>query len=334
MVHVKHMNARTVKKWEHAMKGPSIAVFAAASMSIGSVASADTVLSGTVTVNLIEGKAASIGWLDAHFTDAVEREDCLAGPAPGDAWFNRLSGTPGTLGTSTTVGVPGTPGVVELVDPIRPFGVVPAIYPGIPGSTRSRQITTLDVDRSNILGSWSASNNSFAFVGNTVLGEQIAFTSIQRWGGPFTGVLIYGDFALRYVPGRTGVLMPDGVLSGLVLTSNIDFLNSAWADIANATISCVGDTLTISGDLLTSGALFVLDPSAIPGTRFGTFSMTATLSVTCPSDFDGSGFVDTDDFDAFIRAFEAGTVDADFDGSGFVDTDDFDAFVRAFEAGC
>jgi hypothetical protein len=55
---------------------------------------------------------------------------------------------------------------------------------------------------------------------------------------------------------------------------------------------------------------------------------------SCPSDFDGSGFVDTDDFDAFVGAFEAGDESADFDGTGFVDTDDFDAFVRAFESGC
>ncbi len=54
----------------------------------------------------------------------------------------------------------------------------------------------------------------------------------------------------------------------------------------------------------------------------------------CLADFDLSGFVDTDDFDAFVHAFELGTQDADFDGSGFVDTDDFDAFVHAFEAGC
>ncbi len=54
----------------------------------------------------------------------------------------------------------------------------------------------------------------------------------------------------------------------------------------------------------------------------------------CPADFDQSGFVDTDDYDAFVHAFEAGTQDADFDGSGFVDTDDFDAFVHAFESGC
>ncbi len=56
--------------------------------------------------------------------------------------------------------------------------------------------------------------------------------------------------------------------------------------------------------------------------------------VNCPADFDGSRFVDTDDFDAFVFAFIAGDLSADFDGSGFVDTDDFDAFVRAFEAGC
>lgn len=54
----------------------------------------------------------------------------------------------------------------------------------------------------------------------------------------------------------------------------------------------------------------------------------------CPSDFDGSGFVDTDDYDAFVQAFEAGDESTDVDASGFVDTDDFDAFVQAFERGC
>ncbi len=54
----------------------------------------------------------------------------------------------------------------------------------------------------------------------------------------------------------------------------------------------------------------------------------------CVSDFDRSGFVDTEDFDAFVHAFEAGTQDADVDHSGFVDTEDFDAFVLAYEAGC
>ncbi len=54
----------------------------------------------------------------------------------------------------------------------------------------------------------------------------------------------------------------------------------------------------------------------------------------CPADFDNTGFVDTDDYDAFVHAFEAGGEDADFDHSGFVDLEDFTAFVAAFEAGC
>ncbi|MCG3123227.1 MAG: hypothetical protein GIKADHBN_01637 [Phycisphaerales bacterium] len=54
----------------------------------------------------------------------------------------------------------------------------------------------------------------------------------------------------------------------------------------------------------------------------------------CPADFDGSGFVDTDDFDAFVNEFILGSPAADFDGSGFTDTDDYDAFIHAFEAGC
>ncbi len=60
----------------------------------------------------------------------------------------------------------------------------------------------------------------------------------------------------------------------------------------------------------------------------------ALVVVTAPSDYDHSGFVDTDDFTAFVHDFELGVDEADFDKTGFVDTDDFTAFVLAFEAGC
>ncbi len=66
----------------------------------------------------------------------------------------------------------------------------------------------------------------------------------------------------------------------------------------------------------------------------GSEASVGTILTVCPSDFDCSGFVDTDDFDAFVRTFAAGDSSADVDGTGFVDTDDFDVFVRAFEAGC
>ncbi len=58
------------------------------------------------------------------------------------------------------------------------------------------------------------------------------------------------------------------------------------------------------------------------------------INPPCPSDFDHDGFVTGEDFDAYVAAFEAGTLNADFDGDGFVTGEDFDAYVAAFEAGC
>jgi hypothetical protein len=68
-----------------------------------------------------------------------------------------------------------------------------------------------------------------------------------------------------------------------------------------------------------------------------------------PPDFDGSTFVDSDDFVFFLQQFTLGCVSqgedvfgpnptcvksADFDGTGFIDADDFVAFLAAFQAGC
>ncbi|HLO42460.1 MAG TPA: S8 family serine peptidase [Phycisphaerales bacterium] len=63
-------------------------------------------------------------------------------------------------------------------------------------------------------------------------------------------------------------------------------------------------------------------------------SMFSRDAAACNADFDGSGFLDIEDFDAFVAAFEAGEEDADFDGTGFVDIEDYDAFIEAFETGC
>ena len=220
-----------------------------------------TVTGGTAILTLDEGKAAAIDELNAYFDQSASRAQTLSNPAPGNAAFNRLDAS-----------------TVQLSDPVRPFGVVPTPYPGVPGATRSPQMTTLSLeDTSDILGSWSASSDSFAFVGSSVKGEQIAFENMQRWTGPFTGSLVYGDFGLRYVPSRAV-----GDLSGFVLTSNIDFLDAAWADLANVHLSITGNQLLISGDLRISGALTVLDSSAVLGEHFGTFALTATLSSSEP----------------------------------------------------
>lgn len=223
---------------------------------------------GSASWTIDEGLAAAISNFDAYFGDAVTRAQTLALPAPGTEPFTKAGN------------------VVSLVDSIRPFGQVPLNdeglpLPGVPGASRTRQATTLTVDPSNILGNWSTSNDAFAFVGNTTLGDQIAFTSIQRFTGPFTGSLVYGDFGLRY----TG--------SKLVLTSNIDFLDAAFADIGNPQIDFSGNTLSISGDLLVGGGLSVLDPTAVLGTQFGSFSMVANVvpepSSICLLAFSGLG---------------------------------------------
>ena len=78
--------------------------------------------------------------------------------------------------------------------------------------------------------------------------------------------MLYGDFALR----RTSA-------TELKLTSNIDFVNAEFASILNPTITIVGNTLTISGDLLIDQALQLLDCTAVPGTDFGDFTLTATI---------------------------------------------------------
>ena len=58
------------------------------------------------------------------------------------------------------------------------------------------------------------------------------------------------------------------------------------------------------------------------------------VGTTCPSDFDGDGFITGIDFDLFVQAFEAGDIAADFDGDGFLTGIDYDLYVQAFEAGC
>jgi hypothetical protein len=70
----------------------------------------------------------------------------------------------------------------------------------------------------------------------------------------------------------------------------------------------------------------------------GQFSLSSLETVAaeppCSGDFNGDGFLDFTDFDAFVTAFEAGSASGDFNGDGFIDFTDFDAFVAAFEVGC
>ncbi|XVJ58782.1 MAG: hypothetical protein HEQ23_05020 [Tepidisphaera sp.] len=60
-------------------------------------------------------------------------------------------------------------------------------------------------------------------------------------------------------------------------------------------------------------------------------TLTLTVRVGDPADFNGDGFVDFFDYDAFVGAFESGGEGADFNMDCFIDFFDYDAFVEAFQ---
>ncbi len=232
---------------ENRMKSPNLlttllGVAALAAITFPASATLYRVTGGSAAFTLTEGTATSIFEFDASFDATRTRAQVLADAAPGNAPF---------VETATSV---------TLSDPIRPYGESASV------AGRTTQVTTLEFDDSDVMGSWSLSDDAFGFTGSLTLGEQIALTSMQRYTGPFTGALVYGDFALR----RTAA-------NELKLTSNIDFVNAEFASILNPTISVVGNTLTISGDLRIDQALQLLDFTAVPGTDFGDFTLTATI---------------------------------------------------------
>jgi hypothetical protein len=68
-----------------------------------------------------------------------------------------------------------------------------------------------------------------------------------------------------------------------------------------------GNEFTIITGPTVAGQFETLDFPAGPLKWSVTYGATSvTISAACTADFDGTGFVDTDDFDAFVRAFEAG----------------------------
>lgn len=137
--------------------------------------------------------------------------------------------------------------------------------------------------------------------------DQVVVHTAASLGGTLDLRLING-----FVPSPTQnfVILEAGTISG------------AFANVASGgrlAITGGGGTFRVSYG---SGSPF--DPTQVVLSEFG----------GCPSDFNGDGFVNGDDFDAFVLAFVAGTIDADFNSDGFVTADDYDGYVGAFFAGC
>lgn len=176
--------------------------------------------------------------------------------------------------------------------------------------------------------------------GGLATGEPQTIQSYNWWGGS------PAYFAVTYCSQWHGFILHGSVGNGLVRSSYAAYgqLDSPAARIRFGS----GDGQSVTefdyfGGAIVPGEATIADATEV----FRTLPMLRGLPMPpmtgdcsdmavgpCTADFDGSGFIDTDDFDAFIHAFEAGDQSADFDKSGFVDTDDFDGFVTAFEGGC
>ena len=81
-----------------------------------------------------------------------------------------------------------------------------------------------------------------------------------------------------------------------------------------------------------SGEMYLLTSAVLGPT--GTTGAVWHIAVRCPADFVRDGFVNGNDFDAFVDLFILGDPGADWDHNTFVNGDDFDGFTAAFEAGC
>jgi len=203
--------------------------------------------------------------------------------------------------------------------------------PGTPSPTgRLIQATTLVISHDNVLGTWQPGNDVGPFLSG---GEQIGFGGMTRFtlDPGINGILLFGDWALRYAPGRA-----DGLRSGLVLTSNIDFPSAVFADIGSASITANEDQITINGDVLVSDGLIVLGfPPSNYLLDIGNFSLTARLASSFPpGDINHDSIIDAADVQIFVDVLIGVDVDnvhrirCDFNCDGKADGRDIKDFLH------
>ncbi len=166
----------------------------------------------------------------------------------------------------------------------------------------------------------------------TLLGQFMNSTRVDRVGGVFTGYIEVPaiDYYTFYVNSNDGSKM----YVGNTLVVNNDHINSTAEQ--SGVIGLKPGKHLVRFEFYENSGEATLQASYSSSTLARTIVPTTAFfnDAPCPADFDHSGFVDIEDYTAFVQAFEAGDDSADFDGSGFVDIEDFTSFVVAFEAGC
>lgn len=136
--------------------------------------------------------------------------------------------------------------------------------------------------------------------------------------------------------GNVGLWGANGIASlnySLVATAGFSAPGGVFVDAAGGSSNMHSVTMDTSTLGLRTGQVTIASDAPDQPARVVQLVGMVT-GVACPADFDGDGFVTGEDFDAFLAAFEVGSVAADFDGDGFVAGEDFTGYVDAFETGC
>ncbi|MCC6426426.1 MAG: hypothetical protein IT435_06360 [Phycisphaerales bacterium] len=223
--------------------------------------------------------------------------------------------------------------------------------------------TTTWNDLNHSYRSWGNDGTSFnltlTVAGNTMVGPTIAQALIDICNGAGHLPVFLDARAPAKATSETSLDFGDAFVGDPDVVRTLNVSNAGDTAVWTATgLATLSYSMTAPADFTAPGGTFVDAAggggnahgitlgTSTPGTFSGTLVITSddpdqparqvtlTGNIWCKADFDRSGFVDFEDYDAFVEAFELGTEDADFDGSGFVDVEDFNAFVLQFEAGC
>jgi hypothetical protein len=158
---------------------------------------------------------------------------------------------------------------------------------------------------------------------------------------PARAGVVYSNVGFRDVPHHSGEPF-DGndwlwSRNGQQAGWNVD---KTYAQSANANALRWGNAYTFWFTANTPPAASTASiPLFKPGANASvSVSVSAPAGVPCGADFNGDGFLDFFDYDAFVSCFE-GTgcppgQSPDFNGDGFADFFDYDDYVSAFESGC
>ena len=240
-----------------------------------------------------------------------------------------ITASDGTSSTQVTVSwtaIPNNTGYQVLRNTVNNIGTATPIVTGL--GTNSYNDTTASPGVTYYY--WAQAAQGTATY-RTVAGPDTGFTTVPTPPGAFS-LSTPADFSidLSTTPTFTWTASSGATSYTLKLSAASDLSAPFFTQTGIASTSFV-----LPGSVLTDCEQFYWGVTAV-NAGGNTASTPASFSgqTRIPADFDHNGFLNGDDFDGFVAAFEAGDPSADFDENTFVSGEDFDAFIEHFVAGC